>query len=254
MRAFALAARCARFSTFGGTMNKKVLASHTSRLASKKRTQQPDIESLKAIAHGVVQAIGEAQCEVIIHDLADLEHSIIWIEGNVTERCIGGAMTDLGIAKIKAGEFDDLLNYTSETDDGRLLKSCSIFLRDAEGIPRNAFCLNLDLTPFIGLVNQLNSTLLRFTDTNVVETFSDDVEVTIRNWVTEAAYELGKPVTALTRAERLRLIQILDRKGLFQIKRATPLLAKYLHVSRYTIYLYLNELRAENKPHAVSEL
>lgn len=235
-------------------IKKPKVSPRVSRPSSKKRMPSADFENLKAIAHGIVQAIGESHCEVIIHDLTDLEHSIIWIEGNVTARCIGGAMTDFGISKVKAGDFDDALNYITETEDGRRLKSCSIFLRDADGMPRNALCLNLDLTPFVGLVNQLNSTLLRVNDTSVVETFSDDVEVTIRNWLAEATFELGKPLTALTRAERLRLIQILERKGLFQIKRAVPLLAKYLHVSRYTIYVYLNELRVETKRPSASSI
>ncbi len=207
--------------------------------------RRADLVSLKAIARSIVQTFGESSCEVIIHDLTDLEHSIIWIEGNITGRCIGGAMTDLGISKVRAGDFRDTLNYTTETDDGRTLKSSSVFMHDADGSPWGAFCVNLDVTPFVGLVNQLTASLLRPSEMNIVETFSDDVEVTVKNWLAEATFELGKPVAALTRAERLRLIQILERKGLFQIKRAIPILAKYLHVSRYTIYVYLNELRAE---------
>jgi predicted transcriptional regulator YheO len=203
------------------------------------------LESLKAIARSVVQTFGESSCEVIIHDLRDLEHSIIWIEGNVTGRCVGGAMTDLGISKVRSGDFRDVFNYTTETDDGRTLKSSSVFLRDRHGLPWGAFCVNLDVTPFVGLVHRLSTSLLRAGETSVVETFSDDVEVTVKHWLAEATFELGKPLAALTRADRLRLMQILERKGLFQIKRAIPILAKHLHVSRYTIYVYLNELRSE---------
>jgi predicted transcriptional regulator YheO len=225
-------------------MSKKVTRTKPlARPPRQSRLRQSDMENLQAIGRAIVQTIGEYGSEVIIHDLADLDHSIVWVEGNVTSRCIGGAMTDFGISKVRAGNFQDVMNYTTDTEDGRTLKSCSIFLRDSEGTPWGAFCINLDITPFVGLVNQLNSTLLRVNETDVVETFSDDVEVTVRNWVAEALFEIGKPLDALTRADRLRLVQILDRKGLFQIKRAIPILAKYLHVSRYTIYVYLNELR-----------
>lgn len=213
------------------------------RALRKTPSQKSEMENLQAIGRAIVQTIGEYGCEVIIHDLADLEHSIVWVEGKVTSRCVGGAMTDFGISKVRMGDFRDVMNYTTDTEDGRTLKSCSIFLRDSEGTPWGAFCVNVDITPFVGLVNQLNSTLLRVNETDVVETFSDDVKVTVRNWVAEALFEIGKPIDALSRADRLRLVQILERKGLFQIKRAIPLLAKYLHVSRYTIYVYLNELR-----------
>ncbi len=233
-------------------MKKSRTPSTASAPRTKKKSHQANLEDLKAIAHSIVQTLGERTCEVIIHDLADLEHSIVWIDGNVTARCIGGAMTDLGISKVRAGDFQDVLNYTTDIEDGRTLKSCSVFLRDGADVPWGAFCINVDVTPFMGLVNQLNAGILRVSETNVVETFSDDVEVTVRNLLSEAAFEIGKPVAFLTRAERLRLIQVLERKGLFQIKRSIPLLAKYLHVSRYTIYIYLNELRSEDKHSVVS--
>src|SRR5215212_7308520 len=113
----------------------------------------PDFENLKAIAQSIVQTLGEHSCEVIIHDLTDLEHSIIWVEGNVTSRCIGGAMTDLGISKVRAGDFQHAINYVTHTEDGRTLKSCSVFLRDSAGKCWGAFCINVDITPFVGMVN-----------------------------------------------------------------------------------------------------
>lgn len=68
---------------------------------------QAEMENLQAIGRAIVQTIGEYGCEVIIHDLADLEHSIVWVDGQVTSRGIGGAMTDFGISKVRAGDFRD---------------------------------------------------------------------------------------------------------------------------------------------------
>src|SRR5581483_9012941 len=128
------------------------------------KKRHAELQNLKAIAHAIVQNFGERSCEVIIHDLAD---SIVWIEGNVTARCIGGAMTDFGIQKVQAGDFQDVLNYTTDLEDGRTLKSSSVFLRDADGVPWGAFCVNLDVTPYVGLVNQLKSSILRVNETNI---------------------------------------------------------------------------------------
>ncbi|HBY95880.1 MAG TPA: transcriptional regulator [Chloroflexi bacterium] len=203
------------------------------------------LENLKAIGRAVVESFGGHACEVLIHDLSDLEHSIIWVEGNVTGRHVGGSMTDLGLELVRGEKFEDLFNYTTYTDDGRVLKSSSIFLRDAAGQTWGAFCLNLDVTPYHTIVHQLKKSILREGESGVTETFSDDVEITVRNLLAEAAFECGKPLHALHKSDRLAVIQILDRKGVFQVKRAVPILAKYLGVSRYTVYNDLNAVRNE---------
>jgi predicted transcriptional regulator YheO len=52
-------------------------------------------------------------CDVV-HDVSgDLEHSIVAITGDVTGRSVGGHTTDLGLAKLRAGQMDPLINYTS---------------------------------------------------------------------------------------------------------------------------------------------
>lgn len=203
------------------------------------------VENLKTVARAIVESFGEHACEVLLHDLSDLEHSIIWIEGNVTSRHIGGAMTDLGLELVRGEKFQNLFNYTTYTEDGRVLKSSSVFLFDRSGRPWGAFCINFDVTPYHMIVRQLKMSVLRESETSITETFSDDVEVTVRNLLAEASFEFGKPLDALNKSDRLSLIQILDRKGVFQVKRSVPIIAKYLGVSRYTIYNYLNMVRSE---------
>src|SRR5262245_37016012 len=101
---------------------------------------------LKNIAVAIVQTFGREVCEVVIHDLADLEHSIVCIEGSVTERRIGGPMTDLGLEMIRAGRIEDVLSYRLHLE-GKALQSSSVFLRDQKGRPWGAFCINFNVTP-----------------------------------------------------------------------------------------------------------
>ena len=61
---------------------------------------------------------------------------------------------------------------------------------------------------------------------------------------------MGKPVNALTKADRLRLVALLDQKAAFSFRKSVPYVSRRLGVSRYTVYKYLNEVeqhREESK-------
>ncbi|MEZ4634980.1 MAG: PAS domain-containing protein [Caldilineaceae bacterium] len=70
-------------------------------------------------------------CEVVIHDFSDFEHSIIHLEGNITNRKLNrrshqiccfpkhGAVTPMR----------DLSNYLTSLAGGRTLKSGTVFAR-----------------------------------------------------------------------------------------------------------------------------
>lgn len=197
---------------------------------------------LKALAPTIKEAIGQ-NCEVVIHDFSDLEHSIIWIEGNVTNRNLGGSLTDLGLAKIRAGETDDLHNYTTYTDDGKTLRSSSTFLRDDSGDVFGALCINIDITPLLAFQHVLDDLCRHDGTEDVTETFVDDIHEILEGMIEEATGEIGKPPSLMSKEERVTFVAILDGQGAFQVKKAVPLIAGRLGVSRYTVYNYLNEAR-----------
>jgi len=199
-------------------------------------------DQLKAIALGVRESIG-LDCEVVIHDFDDLEHSIICIEGNVTHRQIGGSLTNLGLAKLRKGETDDLYNYTTSTEDGRILKSSSTFLRDRNGRVFGAFCINADITSLLAFEHTLRALCHRDDADNVTEFLSDNISEILTTMMSETTYEIGKPISLMSKEDKVSLVSLLDEKGAFQVKKAVPFVAQQLGVSRYTVYNYLNEAR-----------
>ncbi len=55
----------------------------------------------------------------------------------------------------------------------------------------------------------------------------------------------------MTRADRLAVLARLDEERVFAVRRATPVVARALRISRSTLYGLLAELRAPNaKDHA----
>lgn len=205
---------------------------------------------LVPVLKGIAQTLGP-WFEVVIHDLKDPDHSLVFIEGGVTGRQPGAPVTDLVLKVLRTygDKAADIIGYETRTKDGRRLRSSTMFLRDEAGRVRGCVCVNVDVSAF----QQLMETLKQFTtaqappvraNEDAVETFPTDVSEVLALLVERAVKGLGKPPSSTDRAERVELVRALDRKGAFLVKGAVDYLASILGVSRYTVYAYLEEARA----------
>jgi predicted transcriptional regulator YheO len=179
-------------------------------------------------------------CEVVIHNFADLEHSIVAIEGSVSKRSVGGAATDLMLAKVSSGDTDeDLYSYLTSLPGGKLLKSSTVFLRDDSGKAYGAICINFDITQFVSF-RQILGALTSANDRNgVTEMLSDDIQNIIEATIAELLQDRGENLFIMTREDKIDLVARLNSKGIFQFKRGVPLVADLLGLSRATVYNYL---------------
>ncbi len=193
---------------------------------------------------GIVGAFGR-HCEVVLHDLSRPEHSIVWIEGNVTGRRVGGGITDLGLAKLRLGDpQQDLIGYVTQTKDGKVLRSSSIFLRDDAGNVTGALCINLDITPFLGLRQHVLDLLTPVTR-DIEESFLDRPADVLRDLIHDGLRAVGStPPKMMGKQQRVKVIEFLDRRGAFIFRSAVPTVSRVLGISRYTLYNYLKQVRA----------
>jgi predicted transcriptional regulator YheO len=207
----------------------------------------PILKGMIPIVGGIAKTFGKS-CEVVLHDITDPYHSIVAIENShVTERDLGGPMSQANIEAIASGGFTrDQLNYTKKTADGRILKSSTMVIRDENQNPIGCLCINFDMSDFVMVRNSINA--LCYTEeqednksakgyqgTNI-----NEVLCSLVNSVLEAS---GKPVAYMTKEDKVEIVRILDQKGAFLIKGAIDYVAKVLCVSRYTVYNYLDEVR-----------
>jgi predicted transcriptional regulator YheO len=198
------------------------------------------------LAAALHQLLGP-MCEAVLHDFADLEHSIVHIEGNVTHRAIGGAATDLILEKVAQGDTrQDLHGYATSLPGGRLMKSSTIFLRDADGCAIGALCVNLDLTDFVAIRNSLNAFVHTKDSERTAETLSDNIFDTVQSAVDETLHEGGRSLPSMSREDKVALMSRLEARGLFQVKKAVPIVADMLGLSRATVYNYLRQGRDSN--------
>lgn len=212
------------------------------------------IESLKIVVDGIGETFGP-RCEVVLHDLRDLrnlDHSIVKIvNGRVTGRTVGGSISDRGLKYFRSGGKDDLLiNYPSETKDGKLLKSSTMTFKDDKGKPIAAICINFDVTDILSL-NAAIQDIFRISEETQqggpFETFEHDMVSTLNEIADKIIRKAGKAIPSMGREDKIEIVKQLEEQGFFLIKGAIKLIAERLKVSKFTIYNYLEQIRSEQQ-------
>jgi predicted transcriptional regulator YheO len=191
---------------------------------------------------GLAEAIGK-NCEVVLHNFEDPEHSIVAIaNGHITGRKVGDTVDMLGLELLRNPPPGDLLNYRTETKSGKVLRSSSIFLRKDSGQIFGALCINYDITGLIKLQQWVQETALPLGE-GVQEEFEHDVASILDCLIKDAIRSTGKEIADLTRANKIAVITYLDHKGAFLIRYSADRIAERLNISKYTIYNYLEEAK-----------
>jgi len=187
--------------------------------------------------------------EIAVHDFSDLERSLIHVSGTLTNRQIGSPATDLVLKEVKKpnDEIRDIPNYLTRTKDGKVMKSSTVFLKNQKGDVIGALCINID----ISLLTHVSMVLQDFIRTeeheSPVENFYTTVHDVIDEMINQVIKEYNKPATALEMHEKIEVVRKLEERGAFLIKGALDYLATMLGVSKYTLYNYLQKIRAQHE-------
>ncbi|MGI6553539.1 MAG: helix-turn-helix transcriptional regulator [Bacillota bacterium] len=214
------------------------------------RSVHPALEPLKPIAQGIAATFGK-NCEVVLHDLKDPSSSLIFKAGTVTNRDIGAPITNLVLEALRrhGDETEDLIGYRNRTKDGKTLKSSTIFIRDHNKKIVGCMCINFDLTEF-NVIQSIMDEFCQLKDlaeagyNRTEEQFAKDINEVVDAVVESVLQEFGKPVPVMTKEEKVKVVEMLDDRGIFLVKGAVDVVALALAVSKYTVYNYLEEARA----------
>jgi len=202
-------------------------------------------KNLKQIADAVHALFGP-NCEVVIHDLADLQKSLVYMKGDVTGRKIGAPATDLLVKLIQQvpRRVDHLHNYKSVTADGRCLKSATSIIKDSKGEAVAAFCVNLDTTQYFNAIHALMP-FIHDLETGIYpskENFADSPSDTIKTLFVQAVEEIGVQPPAMSIEDKTRFIEKMKLYGVFQFKGAVEQVAGLMDVTKCTVYNYLKKV------------
>ncbi len=221
-----------------------------------------DEQALLGVLQGVAKALECAlnqHTEVVVHNLRRPEASIVEIvNGHVSGRRVGSAII-AGPAEDKA--FDTLVaskaaahpnevrvvaNYTSRAGDGRALRSSSVVMFDADGVPAAALCVNIDLGAIERIQRDIQAALIPTILPPLPAPRSEtNIEDLIEEIITSALDSAGVPVERMSKAEKMAAVASMHERGLFVIRGSVERVAARLGVTKFTIYNYLDEIGAK---------
>jgi predicted transcriptional regulator YheO len=202
--------------------------------------------NLETVARAVVGLFGR-NCEACVHDLTSLQNSLVFIAGDVTGRREGAPATDLLVKLLREDRKNpgELHNYRTTTGDGRSLKSTTTFVKGSDGEVVAAFCINFDTTDFYNACQALSPffSIEEQGSRQSVETFAQSAGETIDALFEQAVGEVGKHPATMNLEEKIDLVMLLEKNGIFQLKGAVEQVAEKMGVTKYTVYNYLKRIR-----------
>ena len=208
------------------------------------------LDFLKQLAHGLAIQFGSS-CEIAIHDLKtkDLERSIVYIEnGHVSNRQTGDGPSGIVLETLQSdpSAIHDKLSYLTKTEDGRILKSSTFYIRDDDGSISYIFSLNYDITAFTAASTAIQS-LVATKDTlpdltgDSPRRITHNVNELLDLLIEQAVAKVGKPVAMMNKDDKVAVVQYLDHAGAFLITKSGDKVSSYLGISKFTLYSYMGK-------------
>ena len=173
---------------------------------------------------GSAQQFGP-NCEVVVHDLDsnDPDSSIVAIEnGHVTGRKVGDGPSHVVLEALRGGreDLEDHLSYLTQTKDGKILKSSTIYIRDDDGEAIGIFAINYDITLMLAMEEQLRQFTTTEHPEQEPEPISRNVADLLDELIDQSVKLVGKPVALMTKEDKVKAIQFLNDTGAFLITKS----------------------------------
>ena len=197
-------------------------------------------EFLDRTAKGIAETF-DSSCETLVHDMSISTHPILSIyNGHVSGRTVGSTMDILGndTQLNEDGLKTDFVNLYATTPTGQQIKSSTFHMIGEDY--NLALGINFDYSSLI------------YANRILVDLMSADADLKSAMWHSgdnrlgeifdECLTAVGKPISALNKADRLKIIALLNQRDAFSFRKSVPFISQRLGVSRYTIYKYLSEL------------
>lgn len=208
-------------------------------------TQDEIINSWIPMVDFIARTYGE-HCEVILHDLRNLDKSIVAIKNNhITGRQIGGTITKFALKLIHEKSWKDrdfIVNYKG-TIPGKseFVRASTFFIRDEDGEIIAMLCMNVDLSQLIITHNIIGDLISLEDDNKTNEETLRNTSITdmLHELITDVLKDYHRAPSLLVMDEKKEIVKKLNDKGVFLLKGAVAEVAMRLETSEQTIYRYL---------------
>lgn len=195
-------------------------------------------------------------CEVAVHYLAEIDHSIIAIEnGYLTGREVGDTLMDFDLQHIFEPERlrqPFITNYTSKRSvNNRNFRFSTFYIRNNKEEIIGLLNVNIDISDLLAVRDTISRQLLMDgvsslpNETPAPQALVVSTDSLIDSTFEEAMKRYGyTDVQLLEKTDKLKIVSYLREHNTFVLKGAVSIVAKKLGISEPTTYRYLQHLRA----------
>ena len=205
------------------------------------------VEKFKPLIEFLAHVMGQ-NAEIVLHDLSDLDHSVVAIKNNhISGREIGSPATNLILKKVQSKEKNQNfeVNYLGKGVNGQVLRSSSYFIEDEKGKVVGAICVNVDESHIdelydlvISMKNGFRHLGSKEPDHKSKETLSTDIKQLTKVEIEEIVSEFKLNKENLSIDDKVLIVKHLEDRGLFLLKGCVPEVAANLDISEPSVYRY----------------
>ncbi|GHV54459.1 hypothetical protein AGMMS49579_15070 [Spirochaetia bacterium] len=223
------------------------------------KADQLIIDSYKNTVDALAAYLGEA-FEIVLHQLDDLDHSLIKAANEFhSGRSKGAPITDLALslledinknqAEVRAAEHPAeppsagaglFRTYYSKSKYGKPVKSVTTVICGEGGRAIGLLCINMYLdSPLSALLQPFT-----FNETKdyLPENYINDSEELISQTLEKIRKEVEQDESVLVSQKNKEIVTILYHQGIFKLKNAVKIISEKLNISRNTVYLHIRAL------------
>lgn len=219
------------------------------------RTDREIIESYIPIAEYIATVCGQ-RYEIVLHDLTNFDHTIIYIANSITDRKEGDSLLTLSMDVVLDNNNISKKNFVANICgnsyvNGKRLRVSDFYIRNGANEVIGLFSINVDITLFDHLENlvteERNLQVMR-NESNLKAKNLDDKIIPLTEMMeksfdcTMSELSFSDP-KSLSPDEKIQLLAALNNKNLFIMKGTVAFVAGRLNVSASTVYRYLQIIK-----------
>ncbi len=203
------------------------------------------LRSYLHIAEGIAEFWGES-CEVIVHNLAQLDASVIKIiNGRSSGQQEGSPISDAALTyahKMMADPSLRHITYFSKTKRGESYKSVVCAIEGAHQNIIGLLCVNFYMTAPFHTLLQTFSPVARLDSRCVPEIFVENSEELMLSALAEAKRTVYGNLSISSANKNKEIISLLHQKGIFNLKDSVVTIASHLGISKNTVYMHIRNM------------
>lgn len=207
----------------------------------------------KQLVPFIHEILGE-DSEILLHDISSPDSSIVALSGNLSNRKIGGPLTDMALKQIKDKQYlknHYSTNYKSYTTDGKLCRSSSYFIKDENDTFVGMLCINVLVSNLVEMRDTLDKMIkldsvmsVKTEETDEHEKLGQSIEELMTSLIDSVLDRYDEEhIKELKISEKEAIITELSDKGVFLLKGGVAGVAKRLEMSEPSVYRYISKVK-----------